>query len=91
MDNNKVRLAWKVHEPTDANKTYDSLPWHTLELDIDDSFQTTTSIEAEIARQIEARSSDMAAFGSDLWTTLNHMIGNKPVWKVARCGHDSRP
>jgi hypothetical protein len=26
LGNNKVRLAWKVHEPTDTNKTYDSAP-----------------------------------------------------------------
>lgn len=25
LDNNEVRLAWKVHEPTDKHKTYDSL------------------------------------------------------------------
>jgi hypothetical protein len=66
LDNNKIRLAWKVHEPTDTSKTYDSLPWHTLELSIDNSFQTTDSIEAEIARQIEARSTDTSAFGNDL-------------------------
>ena len=58
LDNNKIRLAWKVHEPTDTSKTYEMLPWHTLELSIDNSFQTTDSIEAEIARQIEARSTD---------------------------------
>jgi hypothetical protein len=70
LDNNKVRLAWKVHEPTDANKTYNSLPWHTLELDIDDSFQTTASIEAEIARQIEARSSDFKTVSCSARTVL---------------------
>ena len=91
LNNNKIRLAWKVHEPTDTDKTYDSLPWHTLELSIDNSFQTTTSIEAEIARQIESRSSDTSTFGNDLLTTLNRMVGNKPVYGGAGAGEPVDP
>ena len=91
LDNNKIRLAWKVHEPTDTSKTYDSLPWHTLELSIDNSFQTTDSIEAEIARQIEARSTDTSTFGNDLWTTLNRMVGSKPVYGGAPKGKPVDP
>jgi hypothetical protein len=80
MDNNKVRLAWKVHNPTDKNKRYDALEWKYLELTINNSFQTAQTLEAEIARQIHQKSSEDAVFGEDLWKTMNRMVSNKPTY-----------
>ena len=80
MSNNKVRLAWKVHDPTHTTTTYDELPWQTTTITLPPSYQTTATIEENIVKAILTQSKSDATFGTDLYTTMNRMVANKPSY-----------
>ena len=82
-NNNKVRLAWKVHDPTHTTTDYDDLAWQTTEITLPPSYQTTATLEENIAKAILTQSKAGATFGTDLYTTLNRMVANKPSYGIA--------
>lgn len=80
LDNNVIRFAWKVHQPTDKNKSYDDLDWHYMEIKIPTGFISLSTLEQAVAKAIYAQTPANPQFGTDLLPTLQRMVQNKAVY-----------